>query len=270
MTHQDKGLKRDTIDKFYTKEAVVENCVNLIKSHIDINSNDLIIEPSAGGGAFIKYIKVLSNNQLYMDIAPHHKDVIKTDYLEFNEDISDNTKTKIHIIGNPPFGRQASMAKKFIKKSCEYADSVSFILPKSFKKESFQNTFPLNYHLIVNEDLPVNSFTINGIEYDVPCVFQIWIKKSFNREKKEKEIPNGFTFVKKNEQPDISFRRVGVYAGKVDTNTEDKSEQSHYFIKFTKQVDVSSLHNIEFDKDNTVGPRSISKPELIEKFNEIL
>ena len=111
---------------------------------------------------------------------------------------------------------------------------------------------------------------MNNIEYDVPCVFQIWIKKSFNREKKEKEIPNGFNFVKKNEQPDISFRRVGVYAGKVDTNIEDKSEQSHYFIKFTKQVDVSSLHNIEFDKDNTVGPRSISKPELIEKFNEIL
>ena len=150
MNNQDKGLKRDTIDKFYTKEVVVENCVNLIKSNIDINSNDLIIEPSAGAGAFIKYIKKLSNKQLYMDIAPNHKDVIKTDYLEFNEDVSDNTKKKIHIIGNPPFGRQASMAKKFIKKSCEYADSVSFILPKSFKKESFQNTFPLNYHLIVN------------------------------------------------------------------------------------------------------------------------
>jgi len=270
MNNQDKGLKRDTIDKFYTKEVVVENCVNLIKSNIDINSNDLIIEPSAGAGAFIKYINGLSNKQLYMDIAPNHKDVIKTDYLEFNEDVSDNTKNKIHLIGNPPFGRQASMAKKFIKKSCEYADSVSFILPKSFKKESFQNTFPLNYHLIVNEDLPTHSFTMNNIEYDVPCVFQIWIKKSFNREKREKEIPNGFNFVKKNEQPDISFRRVGVYAGKVDTNIEDKSEQSHYFIKFTKQVDVSSLHNIEFDKDNTVGPRSISKPELIEKFNEIL
>ena len=267
MNHQDKGLKRDTIDKFYTKEAVVEKCVNLIKAYIDINSNDLIIEPSAGSGAFIKYIKVLSDNQLYMDIAPHHKDVIKRDYLKFTDTSYDN---QIHLIGNPPFGRQASMAKKFIKKSCEYADSISFILPKSFKKDSFQNTFPLNYHLIVNEDLPVNSFTINDIEYDVPCVFQIWIKKDFNREKKEKEIPNGFTFVKKNEQPDISFRRVGVYAGKIDTNIDDKSEQSHYFIKFTKNVDVLSLYNIEFDKDNTVGPRSISKPELIEKFNEIL
>ena len=31
MNNQDKGLKRDTIDKFYTKEVVVENCVNLIK-----------------------------------------------------------------------------------------------------------------------------------------------------------------------------------------------------------------------------------------------
>ena len=83
MNHQDKGLKRDTIDKFYTKEDVVRKCINLIKAHIVINSNDLIIEPSAGGGAFIKYINGLSNNQLYMDIEPQHKDVIKTDYLKY-------------------------------------------------------------------------------------------------------------------------------------------------------------------------------------------
>ena len=57
MNHQDKGLKRDTIDKFYTKEDVVRKCINLIKAHIVINSNDLIIEPSAGNGSFINIIK---------------------------------------------------------------------------------------------------------------------------------------------------------------------------------------------------------------------
>ena len=34
-------------------------------------------------------------------------------------------------------------AIKFIKKSCEFCDSVSFILPKSFKKDSLKKTFPL-------------------------------------------------------------------------------------------------------------------------------
>jgi hypothetical protein len=50
-----------------------------------------------------------------------------------------NIKIIIHIIGNPPFGRQSSTAIKFIKKSCLFCNSLSFILPKSFKKDSLKN-----------------------------------------------------------------------------------------------------------------------------------
>ena len=104
-------------------------------------------------------------------------------------------------------------------------------------------------------------------------MFQIWEKKSDERIKKEKLNPVNFKFVNKTEPHDISFRRVGVYAGKIDTQTADKSIQSHYFIKFTKKINkelFNALINITFDTDNTVGPKSISKQELIEKFNPIL
>ena len=54
------GLKRDTIDKYYTKQSVVELCIDYVKQYINIDSkNDLIIEPSAGNGAFILGIKSL-------------------------------------------------------------------------------------------------------------------------------------------------------------------------------------------------------------------
>ena len=49
-TKQTKGLRRNTIDKYYTKDVVVDVCLNLVKQHIRINANDLIIEPSAGNG----------------------------------------------------------------------------------------------------------------------------------------------------------------------------------------------------------------------------
>jgi hypothetical protein len=113
---------------------------------------------------------------------------------------------------------------------------------------------------------------INDKEYDVPCVFQIWEKRNYEREIEIKEDPKGYIFVKKNEDPDISFRRVGVYAGKVDTLIENKSPQSHYFIKFDKEteIDITLLQNIVFETDNTVGPRSISKPELIKEFNKLI
>jgi len=113
---------------------------------------------------------------------------------------------------------------------------------------------------------------VDNKAYDVPCIFQIWEKKSIDRVVNEKLDPIGFTFVKKMENPDISFRRVGVYAGKIETNITDKSIQSHYFIKLennSKDV-IDLLKKIEYTSNNTVGPKSISKQELIAKFNKIL
>jgi hypothetical protein len=270
---QIKGLSRNTIDKFYTKDTIVKFCLNLFINNININNDDLIIEPSAGNGAFIMDIKSLTSNYLFYDLEPEHNEIIKQDYLllNYNEIIKNDI---IHIIGNPPFGRQSSLAIKFIKKSCEFGNTISFILPKSFKKDSLKKTFPLNFHLIFEIDLPEKAFLVNGTEYNVPCIFQIWMKKDYNRNIIEKIVPINFIFVKKNEEPNISFRRVGVNAGTIDKNINDKSIQSHYFIKFTndKSIDdnISVLLNITFDFNNTVGPKSISKQELICKFNPLL
>ena len=46
-------------------------------------------------------------------------------------------------------------------------------------------------------------------------------------------------FVKKTENPDISFRRVGVNAGNIDKKFDDKSINSHYFIKFTNGESIT-------------------------------
>ena len=85
----------------------------------------------------------------------------------------------------------------------------------------------------------------------------------------EKKEPIGFTFVKKNENPDISVRRCGVNAGTVDTNYIIKNTNSHYFIKLQNNDEsiINKLKQITFNHNNTVGPKSISKPELIDKYN---
>jgi predicted RNA methylase len=268
-----KGLNRNIIDKYYTHHDVVETCLNIFKKFITLNNDDLIIEPSAGNGSFIKSIKTLTNNFKFYDIEPENKEIIKQDYLLYNHDFQ-NLENKVHVIGNPPFGRQSSLAIKFIKKSCEFSDTISFILPKSFKKDSLKKTFPLNFHLVHEIDLPEKSFLVNGVEHDVPCIFQIWEKKIINRTQIEKLKPINFQFVNKTENPDISFRRVGVNAGTIDTIIESKSIQSHYFIKFTNGKSINdnihTLSNINYEFNNTVGPKSISKQELIIKFNPLL
>jgi predicted RNA methylase len=271
---QEKGLKRNIIDKYYTKPSVVNQCIKLVKKYINISNNDLIIEPSAGNGSFIENIKTLSTNYKFYDLEPEHKEVSKQDFLEFDYKKLKEKFQNIHIIGNPPFGRQASTAIKFIKKCCLFSNSISFILPKSFKKDSMKKCFEKHYHLIYEEDLLENSFLVNGIESDIPCVFQIWQYKEEIRNEIEKKIPLNFKFVKKENNPDISFRRIGVNAGTIMKEINDKSCQSHYFIKFTnnKMIDenIEKLKLIKFNFNNTVGPKSISKPELINEFNKLL
>jgi len=276
------------LDTFYTKPEVANLCIKSVKHYIHFNKNDLIIEPSIGIGSFCNVTDLTHHYKFYdIDSIDCYIDkpfsYIQKDYLDINFD-KFKKYNKIHVIGNPPFGRQSSLVKKFIKFSCQFCDTLSFILPKSFKKESMQKVFPLNFHLIHQFDLPKNSFMLSDSmeNYNVPCVFQTWKKKHYEREQPVILTPKNFKFIKKCEIKEnkkdkiISIRRVGFYAGNVDDNIKiikNKSEQSHYFIQFDKEIDdiIDKIRNLHFEnKDNVVGSRSISKQELIEKINKLI
>lgn len=249
--------KKVELDKFYTKKEIVNLCLKTI----NIDEFNFIIEPSAGNGSFSD--NLLRKEHLFIDIEPEGENIIKANFLDFNFDKYKNLK--ICVIGNPPFGRNGSLALKFIKKASSFADVICFILPKSFKKRSIQDKIPLNFHLVLEKDLPKNSFFYKENEYDVPCVWQIWEKREEAREKDIKRIPKTFKFVRK-EDANCSIRRVGINAGKAFVDT-DKSKQSHYFIKVNDpELFVKKVNEIKWEHNNTVGPRSISKQELI---NEI-
>ena len=285
------GLKRNSgsicIDKFYTKPDIAKMCIERVLSATSINSNDTILEPSAGNGVFIDLIKKISKNAIFIDILPDHPEIQQQDYLDSSFQIKQTkgdrvtpSVCKLHVIGNPPFGRGSSLAIKFIKRSCEIADTISFILPRSFKKKSMEKYFDKYFHKIDSFDLPKNSFLVplggnQFKDHDVPCVFQIYTRKTIERPRTLQLTPNNFSFVKKDQQPDISFRRVGGKAGEINVDDiQSKSIQSHYFIKLENELSpelLEKLSSLTFgESDFTVGPKSISKQELIIEFNRIL
>ena len=81
--------------------------------------------------------------------------------------------------------------------------------------------FLKNFHLIFEIDLKEKSFLVNGIETNVECIFQIWEKKTEERKQEIKLKPINFWFVKKENDPDISFRRIG-NAGTISKAINDK------------------------------------------------
>lgn len=270
---QDTGKFRTNIkDQFYTNVNVAKTCIKHITDLLPVTSNYLWIEPSAGNGAFLHNIPA-TFEKIGLDIEPKAEDILAQDYLKWNPPLQNKD---IIVFGNPPFGRQSSLAKSFISKSCEFAKVIAFILPKSFTKPSMFNAFDLKFHPIQSIELEKDSFVINGEKYDVPCVFQIWLKKDVNRINEEKIKPNGFKYVKSDVKYHIAFRRVGGLAGKCYKNNGTMfSTQSHYFIVFDNKFaphenTIIQKINEHLFPSNTVGPRSLSKSEINTVINNII
>ena len=271
---QDTGkFRQNTKDQFYTKVSIAKECVDSILIHYPDSIQYLWIEPSAGNGAFLSALPS-AISRVAIDLEPKAPGIQKFDFLTWTP-ITEGPKV---YFGNPPFGSQGSLAKSFIKHAAiNNAEIIAFILPRSFMKPSMSSAFPLKFHCIHEKELPKDSFEVNREVYDVPCVFQIWVKRDTNRELEEKVEAIGFKYVKATEPYNMAFRRVGVNAGTSylrDTRNE-KSPQSHYFLSF----DEKYLTRLDYIKEtinnhtfpsNTVGPRSLSKGEVNQVINTIL
>ena len=244
--------RKINLEQFFTTEENAKFCL----SKIDLKAYDLIIEPSAGSGSFSNLVDCIA-----FDIEPKNDKIIKQNYLEL--ETSEYTNKKVLVIGNPPFGRQSSLAIKFINKSAEFADTIAFILPKSFKKESLINK--LDKHLFLTEiyELPNTKFFFEKELFDIPCSFFIFEKRKELRTKEKLPIVDDFSFVKP-EEADCSIRRVGFYAGKIEGLKVSAS--SHYFVKWNTEKAKDNYLKLKFDLDNTVGARSLSKTEIIKQY----
>lgn len=168
-THCLRTIFSPVIDQFYTKPATAQSCVYDFVSSVSLEEKDLIIEPSAGNGSFMEPLNSIKCEKVFLDIAPKNTKTKKVDFLSWEPP---KTLGKIHVIGNPPFGRQSSLCRKFINHASKFADSISFILPATYNKVSMFNKMPLNFQLTLSKDLgPKPCLNTNA-----NCVFQIWQK----------------------------------------------------------------------------------------------
>ena len=275
---QETGLARQGLEKFYTLDPIAKKCVETLKLNVNIDPEvDIIIEPSAGSGAFLPYLTPLANNVIALDIEPDAPGIIRADFLEYSPPPLTKEGGQVICVGNPPFGRQASLAVRFIQHAAEFADVIAFILPKSFLKASMQSRVPLTFRLAHQYELPQSSFSINNEPYFVPCIFQIWKRSQQKRQRTQITNPQHFSFVTRDNEHDFAIRRVGVKAGAIVAapQSTECSIQSHYFIKLNDEKDIllniEKLRNIVFaESEHTVGIKSISKREVVDEFDRIL
>ena len=270
MTQDTGKLRKNLNDQFYTKESKAKLCVESVLQHIPESSHWLWIEPSAGKGAFLHSVPS-SIVKVGVDIDPKDSSIEQADFLQWTPP----QNTKILVFGNPPFGRQSSLAKAFIKKAAGFAECIAFILPRSFKKPSMNRAFPPNFHLLYSMDMDSKSFEVNGEDYSVPCVFQIWRKQDTQRviEKPAAEEPYHFTYKKVSDSYHLVIRRVGGKAGTAFLPPGVFNPQTHYYISLQEPqhaAEIQETFNTYHFPSNTTGPRSLSKSEVTRVLNQVV
>ena len=258
-----KGEKERAVnggnDKFYTKQFIADYCSNIVLSKYGTDVK--YIEPTAGNGAFMN---VLPNIVGY-DLIPERDDILQKDVFE-----NDNFDTNTIVVGNPPFGTNASLAQAIFNHIASFkVKAICFIVPKTFKKESMHNKLNLNYHIVFEQDIIDNAFTVDGKDKHVPCVFQIWEYKAKKRKIKEPGKCKYIEFTNK-ENADIAIRRAGGKAGQLLEGL-NHSKESTYFIKILNPLVLKAIKLIDLScVDNTARVRSISKNELCNEINRVM
>lgn len=239
------------LDKFYTKEDISETFCDVISRYVD--SGSVIIEPSAGGGSFIEPIKKRWGSYSFLDIAPEHVDVMMADFL------TSSFQRGFVFIGNPPFGKNSSLAVKFFNHAASFEPkAICMIHPKTFMKPRFWDRLNSSYSIVHQYELPDNSFTFCSASYNVPCVAQIWMRKE-----RPFILPTDLTlFGIGCCEENILIRRAGASAGKIVDQFTPSSTYKTNCSADTKHRLVDMYPEIRRLASLTAGVRSITLLEI--------
>lgn len=177
---KDSNNENKKLDKFYTNPDIVVGLINKLKELCQQNGIDIssysFLEPCAGGGAFLNGLQTELPDAKFVayDILPEDVRITKANFLEVEYKHNDN----LISIGNPPFGYKGDLAAAFINRCSEWGPIVAFVLPIQFRRFNIQKHLYDNLKLIYSsEDLPKNSFSLEGKPYNVNCMYQIWVDK---------------------------------------------------------------------------------------------
>lgn len=250
------------LDQFYTREDVAVHCFKVVRKYLGPRIVQFF-EPSAGTGSFFR---LLPRGSIGYDKDPKGPNIIKADFLKTTIPCAD----QIVIIGNPPFGKNSSMAVKFFNHAARQAEVIAFILPRTFQKTSIINRLNPNFHLAHEELVEDDAFIFEGKPKNVPTVFQIWIRKDEKREKLVLSTNHSDFEFTTADCADFAIQRVGQHAGRLHRNFQ-ASLNSHYFIKANVTGIEKTMRSLDLQAvaKRTAGKPSLAKTELVALYTKM-
>jgi len=244
-------------DKFYTKPEIAKYCVDVLSELVDVAGFETIIEPSCGNGSFLT---ILPKRTIGLDLYPEEDAGIKQDFYEYSI-----PKGKHLLVGNPPFGTGGKEAVRFFNHASSFADTIAFILPRTFKRVSVQNRLSMDFVLKYQEDIPIGSFYPESMK--AKCVFQIWERTVTKRKKVVLPAEHkDFKFTKDLKKANIAIKSYGGTGdcGAIEYNFEKLNPKAYHFIICDTEI-VERFKDLEYYPLSSLSVRqdSLGKKELI-------
>lgn len=254
---------RDNLDKYYTIAGTVDKCLSVLS----FDDYDIVIEPSAGDGAF--YNAIIHKNKVGIDIEPEHKHIIKQDWFAY--EINNKYKNAL-VIGNPPFGRYHGLSSAFIKRALSFdnVQTIAFILPNVYKKYTRQKILPYSWRIKDILDIGKNSFYFKGEVKHIPSSFFVF-DKSKGRDLRDKsyEYMNKVDFYFSN-KTDFDLFLFGAAPQRIITSPRPNN-RGHY-IKSKINVDIlrERLLNIKWSGLSSAsgGVYWLTQGEIVKHYYE--
>ena len=254
----DNGPSDIRLDQYYTELDVAANLYRIFREHFD-PTRYLMVEPSAGDGSFFRLLPARS---VAYDLEPKYPGIRTADFLK----VKIESVRQIAIIGNPPYGKNASMAVRFFNHAARQSSVIALIVPKTFRKTSIRNRLDPAFHLLREEPVPENAFRFRGKPYHVPATFQIWERRPEPRELLPVETRHpDFEFTTP-DRADFAIQRVGARAGRVHQDFT-RSASAHYFIRGNV---ATVMVQLDFARvvGNVAGNPSLSKSEIVSLYRD--
>lgn len=249
-------------DQYYTQEQVARALYAEVIRRYDPDLFQML-EPSAGEGAFFR---LMPSGSLGIDIDPKCPGIVQADFLERRVE----SRRRVVTIGNPPFGKNASMAVDFFNHAATMSDVIAFVLPRTFRKRQLQNRLHRNFHLAHEQDVPADAFRFMGKPYNVPAVFQIWERRECQRALHVSETSHPDFVFTTPDQADFAIQRVGANAGRIHHDFE-RSANAHYFVRaagrsaeaIERVQSIMRMLDFRGTAGNVAGNPSLAKSEIV-------
>lgn len=267
--------KRQVTDEaYFTSPKLASQCFDALAAQFDLESFELLVEPSAGDGVFLDLMP--EDRRIGIDLHPRHPEIVQQDFLLWRPDFADG---RVLVLGNPPFGQRAAIAVRFLEHAATFADVIALILPRSFNKDTFQRRVPAFFHLVYARDCD-DYFLLGNKEHEVKTVFQVWERRDVRRVQisRPTEHPH---FVMRHahlsrtssealdrlrEDFEFTLPQVGARFSPRDVRSVDRG--SHWFIK--PQVpgvrEVFDRLDFGFLANMNVAHTSLSKADIVQAY----